>query len=92
LVLKNFSASENSCKGSVSIDHAKVRSEARFDGKWVLRTNTDLSAEKVALTYEELWQVERVFRDMKSLLEIRPIFHRRDDHPGQCVLQFGMCQ
>jgi transposase len=66
-------------KGSVSIDHAKVRSETRFDGKWMLRTNTDLSAEKVALTCEELWQVERVFRDMKSLLEILPIFHRRDD-------------
>jgi transposase len=66
-------------KGSVCIDQAKVRSEARFDGKWVLQTNTDLSAEQVALKYKELWQAERVFRDMKSLLETRPIFHQRDD-------------
>jgi hypothetical protein len=36
----------------------KVEEEARFDGKWVLRTNTNLSAEKVALKYKELWQVE----------------------------------
>jgi len=58
---------------------SKVKSEARFDGKWVLTTNTDLTAEKVALKYKELWQVERVFRDIKTLLETRPIFHKRDD-------------
>jgi hypothetical protein len=64
---------------SVTIDEDKVNSEARFDGKWVLTTNTDISAEKVALKYKELWQVERVFRDIKTLLETRPIFHKRDD-------------
>ena len=56
-----------------------MKAEARFDGKWVLRTNTELGADKVALKYKELWQVERVFRDVKSMLETRPIFHQRDD-------------
>ena len=65
-------------KDSVGIDEAKVKSEARFDGKWVLRTNTDLSASQVALKYKQLWMVERIFRDVKSLLETRPIFHRLD--------------
>jgi hypothetical protein len=65
-------------RGSVTIDQAKIRQEAGFDGKWVLRTNTKLSAEKVALKYKELWQVEQVFRDAKSLLETRPIYHHRD--------------
>jgi len=65
-------------KDSVSIDEEKVRYESRFDGKWVLATNTNLSAEKVALSYKELWQVEKVFRDVKSLLNTRPIFHQRD--------------
>jgi len=65
-------------KDSVHIDEAKIKSEARFDGKWVLRTNTDLSAAQVALKYKQLWQVERVFRDVKSLLETRPVFHRHD--------------
>jgi len=65
-------------KDSVSIDEDKVRYESRFDGKWVLATNTNLSAEKVALSYKELWQVEKVFRDVKSLLNTRPIFHQRD--------------
>jgi transposase len=65
-------------KGAAHIDEAKVKAEARYDGKWVLRTNTELSAEQVALKYKQLWQVERVFRDVKSLLITRPIFHQRD--------------
>ena len=65
--------------GSVRIDQAKVDYESRFDGKWVLRTNTDLSADQAALKYKELWQVEQVFRDIKSVLETRPIFHKRDE-------------
>jgi hypothetical protein len=66
-------------KGSTAIDVEKVKSEARFDGKYILRTNTDLPTDKVALKYKELWQVERVFRDIKSMFETRPIFHQRDD-------------
>jgi transposase len=67
-------------KGSARIDTDKVKYESRFDGKWVLATNTDLSATQVALKYKELWQVERVFRDVKSLLETRPIYHQRDEN------------
>jgi transposase len=65
-------------KDAVHIDDAKIKSESRFDGKWVLRTNTDLAADQVALKYKQLWQVERIFRDVKSLLETRPIYHRLD--------------
>ena len=46
---------------------------------WVLKTNTTLTAERAALKYKELWQVEQVFRDMKSVLDTRPIFHQRDE-------------
>lgn len=66
-------------KGSATIDREKVEQEARFDGKWVLRTNTRLSAKNVALKYKELWQVEHTFRDMKSVLETRPVYHRLDE-------------
>jgi transposase len=67
-------------KNSARIDTDKVKSESRFDGKWVLTTNTNLSATKVALKYKELWQVERVFRDVKTLLETRPVFHQCDEN------------
>jgi transposase len=61
------------------IDMDKVKSEARYDGKWVLRTNTNYEASEVALKYKELWMVEQIFRSMKSLLETRPIYHRLDE-------------
>lgn len=67
-------------RGSVSIDQDKIEYESRFDGKWVLITNTELSAEEVALKYKELWQVEHVFRDVKSVLETRPVYHQRDEN------------
>jgi transposase len=61
------------------IDEQVVRREARYDGKWVLRTNTDLSAAEVALKYKQLWMVEDLFRTSKSFLATRPIFHRCDE-------------
>jgi transposase len=66
-------------RDTVSLNQEKVEEEKRFDGKWVLKTNTALTAEQVALKYKELWQVEQVFRDMKSVLDTRPIFHQRDE-------------
>lgn len=66
-------------KGSMSVDLEKVEEEARFDGKWVLKTNTNWSSERVALKYKELWQVEHAFRDIKSIFDTRPIFHKRDE-------------
>jgi transposase len=62
-----------------SIDEDKISAEARYDGKWVLTTNTDLSARELALRYKQLWQVEAIFRTMKTQLATRPIFHKRDD-------------
>jgi len=67
-------------RNSVSVDQDKIEYESRFDGKWVLITNTSLSAEEVALKYKELWQVEHVFRDVKSALETRPVYHQRDEN------------
>lgn len=66
-------------RGHLRVDKKKIEEDARFDGKWVLLTNTKLPAEKVALKYKELWQVEQVFRDIKTVLDTRPIFHQRDE-------------
>ncbi len=59
----------------VSIDEQALRQEARYDGKYVLRTNCSLSPEEVAESYKSLWQVERAFRELKSGLDLRPIYH-----------------
>jgi len=62
------------------IDRDKIKNEARFDGKWVLRTSLeDLPADQVALKYKQLWTVESIFRSAKSLLETRPVYHKCDE-------------
>jgi transposase len=61
------------------IDWDKVKKEARYDGKWVLRTNTDMSTEDVARTYKMLLMVEQLFRTVKSILDTRPIWHKWDE-------------
>ncbi|MEW6670043.1 MAG: IS1634 family transposase, partial [Thermodesulfobacteriota bacterium] len=64
---------------AMSVDRKKASSEERFDGKYVLGTNTTLSAEEVAVQYERLWMVERFFRLAKDLLETRPVYHKFDE-------------
>lgn len=61
--------------GRFEVDAQRVREEARYDGKYVLRTTTVLPAEEVALAYKNLLWIERLFRDLKSLLETPPIYH-----------------
>jgi len=65
-------------KGAMVIDREKVEADARYDGKFVVRTNTSLSAEEVAVQYKRLLMVEQFFRATKSLLHTRPIFHQWD--------------
>ena len=66
-------------KGHFAIDRAKADDDARFDGLFMLRTNTDLSPLAAMLRYKQLWSVEQTFRTAKHLLATRPIFHRLDE-------------
>jgi hypothetical protein len=61
-----------------AIDEARVAEDARFDGIFVLRTNTSLDPLQAMLRYRELQGVEQLFRSAKSLLATRPIFHKCD--------------
>ncbi len=67
-------------KGSIRLNKDKIKEESRFDGKFVLTTNTDLLAEEVALTYKNLWQVEYAFRNLKSILQNRPTYHQTPEN------------
>jgi transposase len=63
--------------GRLVLDRTKIAAEERLDGKYLLSTSDpDLSAEDVALGYKNLLEAERGFRDLKSTLELRPVFHR----------------
>jgi hypothetical protein len=66
--------------GLLRIDTAKARAEENLDGKYLLRTaDPKLSAEDIAVGYKQLLEVERGWRDMKQVIDLRPVYHRRED-------------
>lgn len=62
-----------------AVDEERMKAEERFDGIWVVRTNTDYAPEQVARAYKGLWMVEDTIRTAKSILETRPIYHKCDE-------------
>jgi len=66
--------------GLLRVDEAAVRAEEKLDGKLLLRSSDPtLPAADIALGYKQLYQVERGWRDMKQVLDLRPVYHRRED-------------
>ena len=66
--------------GLLRIDAAKAKAEENLDGKYLLRTSDPkLSAEDIALGYRQLLQVERGWRDMKQVIDLRPVYHRKEE-------------
>jgi hypothetical protein len=66
--------------GKLRVDRAAVATEAKLDGKFLLRTSDEsLSATDIALGYKALYEAERGWRDMKSTIDLRPVYHRRED-------------
>lgn len=73
--------------GMLKLDKAKIASEELLDGKFLVSTsNMALDAADVAMGYKQLFEIERVFRDMKNVLEIRPVYHRLDDRIRSHIL------
>jgi transposase len=73
--------------GLLRIDAAAVAADAKLDGKYLLRTSDPrLSAEDIARGYKQLLEVERGWRDMKQILDLRPVFHRLEDRIRAHVL------
>jgi len=62
----------------ITINEEKVKELEKYDGIWVLLTNTALSKEEIADRYKELWKIEDSFETMKTFLKIRPIYHYRE--------------
>ncbi len=73
--------------GLLRIDKQRIATEANLDGKYLLRcSDPHLSAEDIALGYKQLLEVERGWRDMKQIIDLRPVYHRREDRIRAHVL------
>jgi hypothetical protein len=65
--------------GLLRTDAAKAKAEENLDGKYLLRTaDPELSAEDIAAGYKQLLEVERGWRDMKQVIDLRPVYHRKE--------------
>ncbi|WP_224388982.1 IS1634 family transposase [Pseudonocardia sp. ICBG1293] len=73
--------------GLLRVDAAKITADARLDGKYLLRTSDPhLTTEDIALGYKQLLEVERGWRDMKQVLDLRPVYHRLEQRIRAHVL------
>ena len=66
--------------GLLRIDTARIKAEQRLDGKFLLRCgDARISATDIALGYKQLLEVERGWRDMKQIIDLRPVYHHLED-------------
>ena len=66
--------------GLLRTDRARAKAEENLDGKYLLRSaDPHMSAEDIAAGYKQLLEVERGWRDMKSVLDLRPVYHRLEE-------------
>jgi len=66
--------------GLLRVDAAKAKAEENLDGKYLLRTSDPkMTAEDIALGYKQLLEVERGWRDLKQVIDLRPVYHRKEE-------------
>jgi hypothetical protein len=66
--------------GLLRVDAARIKAEENLDGKYLLRTSDPrLPAEDIALGYKQLLEVERGWRDLKQVIDLRPVYHRKEE-------------
>lgn len=86
---------ETSNKLNWAEETAKKAIAEKVDGGYLLKTTRkDLTDDEIWQTYMLLTRVESAFRDMKSPLAMRPIFHqlqeRAESHIFVCVLAYHL--
>ena len=73
--------------GLLRVDAAAIAAEAKLDGKYLLRTaDPHLTAEDIAVGYKQLLAIEKAWRDMKQIIDLRPVYHRLEDRIRAHVL------
>lgn len=61
-------------------DQEKMRAETVHEGKYILKTDDqNLDATEAVGAYKQLDTVESGFRDLKDVIEMRPVYHKTDD-------------
>jgi transposase len=79
-------------------NHELIQAEQSLDGLYLLHTSLEpaqCSKEQVLGNYKNLQTVEEAFCQLKSYLELRPVFHWRPDrvrnHVRLCFIAYWLC-
>jgi hypothetical protein len=66
--------------GLLRTDAAAIKAEENLDGKYLLRSSDPkLPAEDIALGCKQLLEAERGWRDLKQVIDLRPVYHRKEE-------------
>jgi Transposase DDE domain len=94
-VKKHFQLTITDTSFSFARKTEQIAAEAALDGIYVLRTpvpDEHLDSPDIVRSYKQLKEVERAFRSLKGVLEVRPIHHRLEDrvraHILLCMLAY----
>lgn len=63
---------------TVELNEERLREDALYDGKWAMISNSSLDASELIAAYKNLNRIERHFRDLKSELEVGPVYHHKE--------------
>ena len=78
------------------IDVSRIETVKKLAGRFMIVSDADLSVEEIVKGYKDLWKIERSFRTIKSFIEIRPVYHRKEErieaHVFVAVLSFLMAR
>lgn len=67
-------------KLDLQLDEERLDQEKHYDGKWILVTNSQIMNPRLAaIRYKSLRFVEQSFKELKSLVKIRPIYHFKEE-------------
>lgn len=62
-----------------SLDDERIKEEAQYDGFYAVITNLEGDVGEIIKINQQRWEIEENFRIMKTELEARPVYVRRED-------------
>lgn len=82
-------------KNTYILDEEKIKNSERFDGFMCVATNNkNLTVAQILDAYKQLYKIEQSFRNFKTFLETRPMYHwtqkRILGHLALCYLCFTL--
>jgi len=86
----NEDEENNNCSLKYEIDLKRIEEDKKYDGFYAIASSdTSIDALKAIEIHKNIYEVENSFRDVKSSLNIRPIYHfKKERIKGHIIVSF----